>query len=83
MSTVEEAEHPAADRFYLLLALFDSGNSHYIADLIRAAREGWEHEAMGEDDPWGEFDALWNRFPDPGQERLKLARQYCALLGAK
>ena len=54
------------DRMCLLLALFDTRDGTPLADLVRAAREGWErsHPDMGRDEngrAWEEFDALWPR----------------------
>jgi hypothetical protein len=58
-------------RMYCLLALFDTRDGGYIADLVRAAREGYEREDMGEDDAWDEFDTLWHEYSPT--ERLQLA----------
>jgi hypothetical protein len=60
-------------RLYVLLALFDTRDGSELADLVRAAREGWErsHPDMAEDDAWAEFDARWARRSD---ERYYLRR---------
>jgi hypothetical protein len=56
---------------YVLLALFDRRDGTPLADIIRAAREGWEREDT-EDDAWAEFDARWDRYTSA--ERLEMAR---------
>lgn len=55
------AERRDADgqRLYNLLALFDTRDGSLLADIVRAAREGWErsHPDMGpENNAWDEFD---------------------------
>lgn len=51
-------------RLYVLLALFDTRDGSPLADVIQAAREGWErsHPDMAEDDAWDQFDRLWAAF---------------------
>lgn len=61
-------------RLYVLLALFDTRDGSYMADLVRSAREGWErsHPDMGEDSAWDEFDHLW-----ADREDLLPRRRFC------
>jgi hypothetical protein len=67
-------------RMYCLLALFDTRDGGYIADLVRAAREGYEREDMGEDDAWDDFDTLWHEYGPA--ERLRLAgRSFAPSIG--
>lgn len=63
------ADTHAADRLYTLLALFDTRDDTYIADLVGAARDGYEQATMSEADAWREFDALWAQTDSGG--RLK------------
>lgn len=53
--------HLNGQRLYVLLALFDTRDGSVRANLVRAAREGWERSGpdMQEDGAWDEFDALW------------------------
>jgi TPR repeat protein len=62
MERAHEAEH-GGDRLYNLLAYFDTRDGTPMADLVRAAREGWERAGpdMAEASAWDEFDALWSR----------------------
>lgn len=61
------------DRLYALLALFDWRNGSVLAEMVQAAREGFErsHPVMAESDAWAEFDSLWHSLSDV--ERLALA----------
>jgi hypothetical protein len=54
------------DRLYALLGLYDTRDGSMQANLIRAAREGWErsHLDMAEQGVWDEFDALWAKYGD-------------------
>lgn len=52
-------------RLYVLLARFDKRDGSPLADLVQAAREGWErsHTDMAEDSAWDDFDRLSDRVP--------------------
>lgn len=62
-------------RLYCLLALFDTRDRSVLADMVRAAREGWErsHPDMDEDDAWDEFDRIWSHYTP--RQRAALARK--------
>lgn len=51
-------------RLYLCLALFDARDGTPLADIVQAAREGWErsHRDMDEDRAWDDFDRLIARY---------------------
>lgn len=51
------------DRLYTALAFFDTRDGSFEADLVRAAREGYERSQpeMNEPDAWVEFDRLLDR----------------------
>lgn len=49
-----------SDRLYRALALFDTRDGSPLANIVRAAREGYERSApdMAEPGAWDEFDRL-------------------------
>lgn len=49
---------------YNCLALFDKRDGSPLADIVQAAREGWErsHTDMDEDGAWDDFDRLIHRY---------------------
>lgn len=53
----------AGDRLYRALALFDTRDGSLKADIVQAAREGYERSApdMNESDAWARFDMLIER----------------------
>lgn len=65
-------EHNEGFRLYVLLALFDRRDGTPLADMVQAAREGFErsHPDMAEDDAWATFDRLWESYTSP--QRLEL-----------
>jgi hypothetical protein len=64
----EDTERPddeGAQQLYLALAIFDTRDGSLRAELVRAAREGYERSGpeMGESDiAWEEFEALRARY---------------------
>lgn len=65
MAPLPSTRDDDGQRLYMLLALYDDRDGTYMADLVQAAREGWErsHPDMAEASAWDEFDRLWERRP--------------------
>ncbi len=57
------SEEERGERLYQALGLFDWRRGGLVADVVRAAREGWERSSpeMNESGSWAEFDALIER----------------------
>lgn len=62
-SNVSRTDRPGCDRLYDALAFFDTRDGTFEADVVRAAREGYERSApeMSEPNAWAEFDRLMER----------------------
>ncbi len=57
-------------RLYCCLARFDRRDGSQLADIVQAAREGWErsHPDMAEDDAWLAYDRLSDDAPIGAKE---------------
>jgi hypothetical protein len=67
-------------RLYIALACLDTRNGSFLADLVRAAREGYERSEL-EEGAWDEFERLRARWNEMGPIRQRLAFDEFGILG--
>jgi hypothetical protein len=66
-----ERNEDAAFKLYIALAFFDTRSDTALAQLVAAAREGYEysHPHMNEENPWDDFDRIRARINAGGMRK--------------